>query len=185
MACAKGVDWVGYAMIYFGLANAFGSLVFGQLAKYTGRVACLILAALLNYFTIYVMLTWRVDSSEFYVLNTIALLWGVSDSIWQTQVNSLYGVLFEQNQEAAFSNFRLWESLGFFVSYFYSNRICVKTKLYLLLGYLTLGMAGYLLIELNEKNLILFNKRSLVYKHKFYLIIFISFLCSLILFGWY
>lgn len=174
---------MGYAMIYFGAANAIGSFAFGQLVKYTGRIASLILAASINYLTIYVMLTWQVNANEFYVLNMIAMLWGISDSIWQTQVNSLYGVLFEQNQEAAFSNFRLWESLGFFVSYFYSNRICVKTKLYLLLAYLSVGMLGYFLIELNEKNLISFSKRSFFYKYKLYFILFILFLISMFLFN--
>lgn len=164
VACAKGVDSVGYAMIYFGLANAFGSFLFGQLAKYLSRFVCLSLAGCLNYLTIFIMMSWKLKKEEEYMLNVIAMLWGVSDSIWQTQVNSLYGVLFSQNQEAAFSNFRLWESLGFFVSYFYSSWFCLTTKLYLLLGYLTCGMLGYFMIELNEMKY--FNKRSILFKFK-------------------
>ncbi len=47
----------------------------------------------------------------------LAALWGVADAIWQTQINALYGVLFAKNEEAAFSNYRLWESLGFLFAF--------------------------------------------------------------------
>ncbi len=67
-------------------------------------------------------------------------------------VNSIYGVLFQSNQEAAFSNFRLWESVGFAISYAYSNSLCIKSKLYLLTFYLTIGIIGYILIEILENN---------------------------------
>jgi hypothetical protein len=53
-------------------------------------------------------------SSVVYVL---AALWGVADAIWQTQINALYGVVFKNNEEAAFSNYRLWESMGFLLSF--------------------------------------------------------------------
>jgi len=138
-------------MISFGIANAFGSILFGQIIKYINRIYLYLLAAFINYLAIYLMLEWKInDHNEIYL---ILFMWGLADSIWQTQVNSLYGVLFNQNQEAAFSNFRLWESLGFFFSYFYSSMFCVSTKLYLLLVYLTLGLIGYLCIEINENNL--------------------------------
>ena len=42
--------------------------------------------------------------------------------------------------------------MGFALSYAYSNSLCVSTKLYLLLAYLTIGMVGYLLIEYYENN---------------------------------
>jgi hypothetical protein len=42
---------------------------------------------------------------------------------------ALYGVVFPNEEAAAFSNYRLWESLGFVVAYIYGNRICVDAKL--------------------------------------------------------
>jgi len=47
----------------------------------------------------------------------VAALWGVADAIWQTQINSLYGVLFVNKEEAAFANYKLWESTGFLFSF--------------------------------------------------------------------
>jgi len=60
VACSKGVDKVGFAMICFGLTDAFGSYGFGQLHKHFGRKACLCIGAALNYITLSIMLFWKV-----------------------------------------------------------------------------------------------------------------------------
>lgn len=59
----------------------------------------------------------------------------------------LYGVLFEKDKEAAFANYRLWEALGFTVAFGYSTFLCVSTKLYILLGVLSLAMVAYGTVE--------------------------------------
>ena len=51
------------------------------------------------------------------VVYVIAAFWGIADAIWQTQINALYGNIFASDEEAAFSNYRLWESLGFLVAF--------------------------------------------------------------------
>ncbi len=65
---------------------------------------------------------------------------------------AFYGVLFPQDEEPAFSNYRLWESLGFIIAYAFSNLLCVDVKLYILLGVIIAGMAGYLAIEVLERS---------------------------------
>lgn len=62
----------------------------------------------------------------------------------------LYGVLFEKNKEAAFANYRLWESLGFVIAFGYSSFLCVNVKLYILLGVLSLAMLAYGAVEYLE-----------------------------------
>lgn len=106
---------------------------------------------------------FKVNSANSYMFFLIPALWGIADSAWQTQINSIYGVLFKENQNAAFSNFRLWESLGFAISYGYSNYFCTSTKLNLLLIFLTIGMIGYALIELQESRLL--NKHNSIILH--------------------
>ncbi len=151
VACAKGVDQVGYVMLCFGLTDVFGSYFFGRLIKYTGRVPCFLTGAVINYLMIILMLKWDISNSEKnYLFYLIPAFWGLADSAWQTQVNSIYGVLFNSNQEAAFANFRLWESLGFAISYAYSSYICTRMKLNLLIFYLSFGLLSYLIIELSE-----------------------------------
>ena len=67
------------------------------------------------------LLFWRPDPNQPMIFFLISGLWGVGDAVWQTQINGLYGTLFRRNKEAAFSNYRLWESLGFVIAYAYST----------------------------------------------------------------
>ena len=76
--------------------------------------------------------------------------WGVADAVWQTQLNALYGVVFLANQEAAFSNYRLWESVGFVISFAYQGSVCVEPKIWVTLAMLLLGMAAYGYLEVRE-----------------------------------
>lgn len=63
----------------------------------------------------------------------------------------LYGVLFRRNKEAAFSNFRLWESAGFVVAYAYSTHLCARMKLYVMMVVLLVGVVGYVIVEILHK----------------------------------
>lgn len=65
---------------------------------------------------------------------------------------ALYSVIFPADRApAAFSNYRLWESVGLLVAYISSSTVCVDDKISILLGFLLLGMAGYILVEVMEK----------------------------------
>jgi len=60
-------------------------------------------------------------------------------------------VIFSDKKEEAFSNFRLWQSLGYAIAYAYSKFLCVDVKLYILMAVLLTGMGGYLTIEAKER----------------------------------
>ena len=86
------------------------------------------------------------------VVYLLAALWGTADAIWQTQINALYGVLFASDEEAAFSNYRLWESMGFLLAFItQASGVCVFPKLILALFFLAIAMAGYLMLEMLER----------------------------------
>jgi hypothetical protein len=61
------------------------------------------------------------------------------------------GILFPSREEAAYSNFRLWESLGFIIAYAYNMYLCAAVKIYILMALIIIGMAGYLTVEWQEK----------------------------------
>lgn len=62
-------------------------------------------------------------------------------------LSALYGVLFPDHTEAAFSNYRLWESVGFLMAFSYSSHLCLSTKTYLLLSGLAASLLTYPLLE--------------------------------------
>ena len=114
---------------------------------------------------------WQPNPQQAYVFFILAGLWGIADAVWQTQINgkylnvvynikpwliflsaaALYGVLFEHDEEAAFSNYRLWESLGFIIAFVLQTQVCIYTKLWVLVGVIVAGMAGYNAIEVLER----------------------------------
>ncbi|XP_073483721.1 protein unc-93 homolog A isoform X2 [Aquarana catesbeiana] len=151
VTCSLGIHFVGYVMICFAAVNATCSLLFGKLSQYTGRMFLFFLAALTNFATIIALLFWMPYPTELVVFFLFPAIWGMADAIWQTQTNSLYGVLFDKNKEAGFANYRLWESLGFVIAYGYSNFLCVSAKLYILLSVLFLGITLYAVVEYIEK----------------------------------
>ncbi|XP_028252453.1 protein unc-93 homolog A [Parambassis ranga] len=150
VTCALGIHFVGFVMMCFGAFNSLSSFLFGRLARYTGRAALFFLAALINFSCILALLFWRPHPDELPVFFVFPALWGVADAIWQTQTNALYGVLFPRDKEAAFANYRMWESLGFVIAFAYSTFICLEYKLYILLAVLVLTVITYPIVEYRE-----------------------------------
>ena len=119
--------------------------------KLIGRLPIFILGACINFAVIITMLTWTPTVSSVGVVYVLAALWGIGDAIWQTQINALYGVLFASDEEAAFSNCRLWESMGFLLAFItQASGVCVFPKIILTIVFLSIGMAGYFAVELLE-----------------------------------
>lgn len=116
--------------LFFGIAGLWGKLLFWRITLYQSA------------------------KKIFYWLRTKIVNFpcpGVGDAVWQTQINGLYGLLFRRNKEAAFSNYRLWESAGFVIAYAYSTTLCARMKLYLLFGNLVLGIIGYVIVEIRHR----------------------------------
>ncbi|XP_031360388.2 protein unc-93 homolog A [Lonchura striata] len=150
ITCVLGIHYVGYMMICFAGINSLCSLLFGKISQFTGRKLLFALAAVLNTGCIITVLLWKPDPKQLAVFFLIPGLWGVSDAVWQTQTNALYGILFEKNKEAAFANYHLWESVGFVIAFAYSTKFQVYIKTYIVLSVLVLSMVTYGAVEYLE-----------------------------------
>ncbi|XP_074044138.1 protein unc-93 homolog A-like [Macrotis lagotis] len=151
VTCALGIQYVGYVMICFSATNSISSMLFGKLSQYTGRIALFALGAVIHLSCIISLLLWKPHPGQMAVFFVFPALWGMADAILQTQTNAIYGVLFVKNKEAAFANYRLWESLGFVIAFGYSTFLCVSTKLYIVLGVLILSGVTYGIVEYLER----------------------------------
>ncbi|AWP20367.1 putative protein unc-93 -like A-like [Scophthalmus maximus] len=150
VTCALGIHYVGFVMMCFGATNSLCSFLCGRLAQYTGRAALFLLAALTNFACIIAFLLWRPDPDNLVVFFALPALWGLADAVWQTQTNALYGALFPRDKEAAFANYRMWESIGFVIAFAYSTFLCLEYKLYILLSILLLTAVTYPIVEYHE-----------------------------------
>ena len=59
----------------------------------------------------------------------------------------MYGCLFKNEQEAAFSNKTFWKSLGQVLSFAYATTLTTTEKLYILAAFASSGFILYLICE--------------------------------------
>ncbi|XP_037772648.1 UNC93-like protein [Penaeus monodon] len=151
VSCGLGVHMVGYVTICYGVCDAICSVGFSPIVRKYGRVPVFSLGFLINLGLNITLTYWTPKPDDLVVFFVISGLWGVADAVWQTQINTLYGVIFPGESEAAFSNYRLWESTGFIIAYACSTVLCVSSKIVVLNVFLLLGIVGYYAIEVLEK----------------------------------
>ncbi|KAK7872329.1 hypothetical protein R5R35_002777 [Gryllus longicercus] len=151
VSCAWGISNIGYVMICYGVVNSVSAVGAGWLVKLTGRMPVVVGATILHAGLLVTLLLWRPHSDDRVTYFVISGLWGACDGVWLVQVNAMCGILFPGEEEAAFSNFRLWESLGYIVAYAYSAYIITYAKIYVLLVFLAAGVGLYVVIEISEK----------------------------------
>jgi len=148
VTCAYGVHIVGRVIICYGVFDALASVSFGFVIKKIGRVPIFCLGALINIGVLITLFTYTPTASNYAAVYVLAALWGIGDAIWQTQINALYGILFPSKEEAAFSNYRLWESMGFIIAFItQASGLCIFPKIIITLVVLFFGMAGYFVVE--------------------------------------
>ncbi|GIY48314.1 UNC93-like protein [Caerostris darwini] len=151
IACSWGVHHVGFVTVCFGVCGAIMSLLVGPLVKCISQMAVLMLAAVANVAICIVLFLWQ-PTPEFKTMYfVIAGVWGMGDAIWWSQVTALYGLMFPNDREAAFSNLYFWSFLGFFLSYSYANYFTVAVKINILLCFLLTGMLGYMIGQFKIK----------------------------------
>ncbi|KAL5022316.1 hypothetical protein ScPMuIL_001471 [Solemya velum] len=151
ISCTLGIWSVGYVMICYGVTDAVCSFTFGRLVQYFGHATFFVLAFIAHGSVQITMLLWTPDPERVYIFYILAAVWGMGDAVIQTQINALYGFLFKDHSEAAFSNYRLWESIGFIIAFACSNYMCTDIKLYVCIGILCVGMSMYGVVEVKSR----------------------------------
>ncbi|VVC97504.1 UNC93-like protein [Leptidea sinapis] len=152
VSCAIGTGTVGFVMMTYGIADAIGCIVTGYIAKITGRIPLICFASIVHTILFTTILVWQPQPDYSYVLFIIAVVWGLCDSVWLVQINAYYGILFPGREEAAFSNFRLWESVGYIIAYVISPHMRTSVKTYILMGFMVLGLIQYFIVEYRDRS---------------------------------
>ncbi|KAJ9585939.1 hypothetical protein L9F63_020416 [Diploptera punctata] len=150
VSCAWGISNIGYVMIVYGITHSLSAILTGYIVKLTGRLFTVWSAMVLQIGIIATLLIWKPEPTDAVIFFSISGIWGIVDGVWLVQINALCGMLFPGNEEAAYSNYRVWRSMGFILAYAYSPYLCTSTKIYILLGLLIAGMIGYVIIEWGE-----------------------------------
>ena len=77
-------------IVTYGICDSASSYALGFLIKKIGRVPIFVTGALINLAVILFLRLWTPNPDEAYVFFIIAAFWGISDAIWQTQINGMY-----------------------------------------------------------------------------------------------
>ncbi|XP_049952441.1 protein unc-93 homolog A-like [Schistocerca serialis cubense] len=143
VSCSWGIPHIGYVLMCYGAVNCASSAVVSWVSKSVGRVVVISIYLLFYAPILVTLFFWQPDptvsTAAFFIFVSF---WGVTDSAFLV-VNALFGILFRGNEQAAYSNFRVFESVGFIVSYAYSPVLCTHVKLWLMAGLLAVAAGCY------------------------------------------
>lgn len=81
---------MGLVIIAYAVADSACSFGFGIVIKKVGRVPIFILGSVINLAVIAVLFHWTPRPDQIHVVFILAALWGVSDAVWQTQINGTH-----------------------------------------------------------------------------------------------
>ncbi|KAK6113590.1 Ion channel regulatory protein UNC-93 family protein [Brugia pahangi] len=152
IGCGLGIGQIGFVMTGFGVADAVCSLVFGPLMKLFGRMPLFVFGAVIS------MLIWPLNPGDTSLFYAIVGVLGMADGVWNTQISGLWIALSSSHLEAAFANYRFWESTGFGLGLILIRFTNITQFLLISLGMLLIGMLCYLSIEFYD-NISLYGRR--------------------------
>lgn len=115
-----GTQAIGWVMAVFGAVNVLSSLALGKITDRYGPAPAVFIGwsfhaiFLIAYYVLYglhfVPLSWFADN-KWFIYFSVAF-YSIGDAAWQFFPPTMIGTLFANNAEAAFANFKFFQSLG-------------------------------------------------------------------------
>jgi len=84
-----GVHVVGYVFMVYGAASAMASICVGKLLGHVSITSVSLLNVCLNIGLVSFLLVWE-RQPNYFVMFTMALLWGICDGSWNSLISSKY-----------------------------------------------------------------------------------------------
>ncbi|KAF7057296.1 hypothetical protein CFC21_064598 [Triticum aestivum] len=147
-----GLSGVGGAMAVYGVADVVCSLFAGrftsglQSATFIVSVGAILQAVVLFWLLLFYRPMGGLVGAAAPLL--IGALWGVGNGVLNTQLSALLGLLFEDVKEAAFAQFRVWQSGAMAVIFFLSQVITLQAMLILMSTSLVVSFGSFLTLTL-------------------------------------
>uniref|UniRef100_A0A0E0JBB4 UNC93-like protein 3 n=1 Tax=Oryza nivara TaxID=4536 RepID=A0A0E0JBB4_ORYNI len=147
-----GISGVGGAMAIYGAADVVCSLVAGRLTSGLHSATSIVsVGAILQAVVLFWLLLFYSPMGGLLgaaIPLFIGALWGVGDGVLNTQLSALLGLLFEDVKEAAFAQWRVWQSGAIAVIFFLSPNITLQAMLILMAIALIISFGSFLLLTL-------------------------------------
>ncbi|GBM46869.1 Protein unc-93 A [Araneus ventricosus] len=147
IACAWSTSHIGLITVIYGASSALISIISAVVIKYFGRRSVFIVCHIITLANFVFLFLWNPDAQQPYLFYVQGGIFGMIASIFNSQTKAFYGILFEGDEETAFSSCNLYTSMGWALPFIYGNFFCVSVKIYIVLAFSCTGLLGYLLAE--------------------------------------
>ena len=84
-----GAHIIGYVFIVYGAGSALASISVGKVLGYVSLTSVSLLNVCLDFGLVAFLLMWEREPN-YYVMFTVAILWGICDGSWTTLTSSKY-----------------------------------------------------------------------------------------------
>ncbi|CAM6105150.1 unnamed protein product [Calypogeia fissa] len=140
-----GLSWVGGIMAAYGAANAVGSYTVGRKLSGSFSINCILCGGAVCQLLVMCGLFFKdmyssKEPMNFLIVLAAAILWGLGDATIHTQFSALLGIYYPRDIEAAFAQWKIWQSAGTSVIFFASPYLSFNTNLSLLFPSLLVSM---------------------------------------------
>ncbi|XP_072022378.1 protein unc-93 homolog A-like [Amphiura filiformis] len=155
ISCFLGIGSVGYAMAAFGAGGVLCAIFTAMFAQCTGRgrVVLLSVAFLVQEGLLCVFLLWEPMTGQPWHIYMMALALGAGISMRLFQIRVSLAVFFPEDKEATMATFMFIHSIALSFSTALSSvhSFCISHLIYIQLGWLTLAMIVYFLVEWKKR----------------------------------
>ncbi|KAJ8636877.1 hypothetical protein MRB53_011144 [Persea americana] len=150
---ALGESGVGGAMAAYGASDAICSWFAGRFTSSLSSITFIVSggAFLQMVVLLWLLLKYSLTSG---ILGSvypflIAIIWGIGDGVFNTQLNAILGMLFRRDTEAAFAQLKVWQSASIAVVFFLSPYITLHAMLLVMIVALFFSFSAFLVLTLH------------------------------------
>eukprot|EP00013_Stygamoeba_regulata_P019786 CAMPEP_0177659492 /NCGR_PEP_ID=MMETSP0447-20121125/17474_1 /TAXON_ID=0 /ORGANISM="Stygamoeba regulata, Strain BSH-02190019" /LENGTH=712 /DNA_ID=CAMNT_0019164371 /DNA_START=64 /DNA_END=2199 /DNA_ORIENTATION=+ len=138
---------LGYILTTFGVSDAISSMIAGKASDVIGRKPVIIFGSVVCF--IGMALDWMADSytDRIYMYFIIAVLFGMSDACYNTQIYAVLGHFFKDESELAFGVFRLVQATSTGAVFFLSLYLTFRYLISVMLLFLVMGVIFFMLMD--------------------------------------
>ncbi|XP_060601850.1 protein unc-93 homolog A-like isoform X2 [Ruditapes philippinarum] len=151
ISCPYGIQNVGFGMITLGVSQSIFSVVFGKLNQYIGHIAIFTFGSVAQASFYITLLLWHPLPNQSFIAHVLAAIAGISGAAIEPVLTALHNLYFVENRDIALSSFRLLNSIGWAISFGYSNWLCSNVKMYILIGVLLTSLATVIYLDVKHR----------------------------------
>ncbi|CAI5489508.1 unnamed protein product [Closterium sp. Naga37s-1] len=134
---ALGVAWIGGVMSVFGVANSLACMAAARLSSGLHSIlATLLIGAACQIAVLLSLMLLAPFTAPSWVAFTgvlvQAVLWGVGDAAFQSQINALLPLVFPRDMDASFAHMKMWTSAASSLMFLLSPHLSMPAKAALL-----------------------------------------------------